>query len=52
MSAIDPVEVLRAKVKEIDDMLEWYAKCSETLKRERTALMVALAALEREASNK
>jgi hypothetical protein len=46
MSVMDPVQVLRDKVKEIDGLLEHYAKHDETLKRERTALMVAIAALE------
>jgi hypothetical protein len=51
MSAMDPLEVLREKVKAIDGILETYAENCERLKRERTALMVAIAALEqREAS--
>jgi hypothetical protein len=51
MSAFDPVDVLRDKMKEIDGMMGYYAEHIERLKRERIALMVAIAALEqREAS--
>ena len=49
MAAIDPVQVLREKMKQIDRLLEEFVKLTEDMKHERVALMVAIAALEREA---
>lgn len=48
MTAIDPAQVLREKVNFIDRVLEQREQHTEELKREKTALMVAIVALERE----